>query len=133
MKQTRKKTTPFIPYDYEVAFDKTIDQDDDLFVRELIRKGKRAIYATKRIDAGDQVELEIYPEFVKREDIPAAARRPGYNAQAQRNLKDKNARKNCERLINQEHDQHHLEHDQHDRQHRSEYGEDCNHHDLERD
>lgn len=100
MKQPRKKPAQFIPYDYEAAFDKTIDQDDDLFVRELIRKGKRAIYATKRIDAGDQVELEIYPEFVKREDIPAAGRRPGYNAQAQRNLKDKNARKNCERLIN---------------------------------
>lgn len=100
MKQPRKKPAPFIPYDYEAAFDRTIDQDDDLFVRELIRKGKRVIYATKRIDAGDQVELEIYPEFVKREDIPAAGRRPGYNAQAQRNLKDKNARKNCERLIN---------------------------------
>ena len=100
MKQTRRKAASFIPYDYEAAFDKTIDQDDDLFVRELIRQGKRAIYATKRIDAGDQVELEIYPEFVKREDIPPAGRRPGYNAQAQRNLKDKNARKNCERLIN---------------------------------
>lgn len=100
MKHNRKKTTPYIPYDYEAAFNQTIDQDDDLYVRELIRKGKRVIYATKRIDAGDQVELEIYPEFTKREDVPQEGRRPGYNAQAQRNLKDKNARKNCERLIN---------------------------------
>ena len=96
----KKQTTPFIPYDYEAVFDQYIDQEDDLFVQGLRRKGKRVIYATKRIDAGDQVELEIYPEFVKREDIPAAGRRPGYNAQAQRTLKDKTARKNCERLIN---------------------------------
>lgn len=100
MAQTRKKTTPFIPYDYEAAFTEQLAREDDLFTKDLIRKGKRVIYATKRIDAGDQVELEIYPEFTKRQDVPKEGLRPNYNPKAQRNLKDKNARKNCERLIN---------------------------------
>lgn len=47
MKQPRKKPAPFIPYDYEAAFDRTIDQDDDLFVRELIRKGTRICHQMK--------------------------------------------------------------------------------------
>lgn len=98
---TRKnRTLRYVDYDYEAAYQEQLKREDAELVDELIRKGTRVIYATKRIDAGDQVEMEIYPEFTKKEDVPEEGRRINYNAQAQRNLKDKNARKNCERLIN---------------------------------
>lgn len=98
---TRKKPPRYVDYDYEAAYQEQLDRDDKALTDDLKRRGARCIYATKRVDAGDQVDLEIYPEFSKRDDVPEAGRRKGYNAAAQRNLKDKNARKQCERLINE--------------------------------
>ncbi len=100
MKPMKRGHQQFVEYDYESAYQEQLDREDAALMDELIKKGAHAIYATKRIDAGDQVELEIYPEFTRKEDVPEAGRRVGYNVQAQRNLKDKAARKNCERLIN---------------------------------
>lgn len=97
---TRKKITRYVEYDYEAAYQDQLDREDAAMVEDLIRKGAKAVYATKRVTAGDQVELEIYPEFTRKEDVPEAGRRSHYNAKAQRNLKDKNAKKHCERLIN---------------------------------
>lgn len=100
MAAQKKKRQTYVEYDYESAYQEQLDREDAELVSDLIKKGARCIYATKRIDAGDQVELEVYPEFTRKEDVPEEGRRANYNAQAQRNLKDKNARKNCERLIN---------------------------------
>lgn len=98
MKSAKKKST-YIPYDYEAAYQKATENLEESSLLELARKSGHAIYATRRIDSADQVELEIYPEFLRRQDIPAAGRKR-YNKEAQRNLKDRNARKYCERLIN---------------------------------
>ncbi len=100
MKTKRKTPQKFVPYDYEEAYQDELKREDAALVEDLLKKGVRVIYATKRIDAGDQVEIEIYPEFVKREDLPPEARHRR-NPAAQRTLKDKNARKHCERLINE--------------------------------
>lgn len=98
-----KRTRPqqFVPYDYEAVYQEELEREDAALVDDLIRRGARVIYATKRIDAGDQVEIEVFPEFTKRQDVPPEGRRPGYNVLAQRDLKDRNARKYCERLINE--------------------------------
>lgn len=90
----------YIPYDYEAAYQKSVEDLEENYLLDLAKKGARAIYATRRIDAADQVELEIYPEFLHRSEIPEEGLTKRYNQKAQRNLKDKRARKYCERLIN---------------------------------
>lgn len=98
MKQPRKKAK-YLPYDYEAAYQRAAEDLEESTLLELARKSGHALYATRRIDSADQVELEIYPEFLRRQDIPETGRRR-YNKEAQRSLKDRNARKYCERLIN---------------------------------
>lgn len=98
MKQPSKKAK-YLSYDYEAAYQRAAEDLEESNLLELARKSGHALYATRRIDSADQVELEIYPEFLRRQDIPEAGRRR-YNKEAQRSLKDRNARKYCERLIN---------------------------------
>lgn len=102
-KKRKRRKQQYIPYDYEAAFQDQLDKLSEEEARYLLRNGKRKyIYATKEIRAGGQLEVEIYPEFArgKAGEIPdegqLAKRR-----QAQKNLNDKNSRKMCERLINE--------------------------------
>lgn len=65
----------------------------------ILKEGKvKSIYATKEIRSGDQLEVEIYPEFTKgqKDQIPDEGKR---KRQAQKNLNDKNSKKMCERVI----------------------------------
>ena len=97
----RKKKQTFIPYDYEAAY---TDQLNKLSEQEIIDrcwKKEKVIYATKEIRSGDQLELEIYPEYTRQQAgrIPTEAMRR-WNRKARQNLNEKNSRKMCERVIN---------------------------------
>ncbi|WP_455618851.1 rolling circle replication-associated protein [Eisenbergiella sp.] len=96
----KKKGMTFIPYDYEAAFEKNIEDLHEFFVEQLLKNRYKCVYALKEITAGEQFEVEIYPEFRTMDDVPETGRVRKDNAAAQRNLNDKNARKYVERLLN---------------------------------
>ncbi|MEG0366244.1 MAG: hypothetical protein RR585_05385, partial [Coprobacillus sp.] len=50
------------------------------------------------ITSGNQFEVEIYPEFTRKQSVHAAVKRKTYDAQ--KNLNDKNSRKKLQRLLN---------------------------------
>lgn len=97
----KKRGMTFIPYDYEAAFNKSIEDLHEYFVEQMFKHGFKCVYALKEIRAGEQFEVEIYPEFSKADDIPAGGRIKKDNSTAQKNLNDKNARKYVERLLNE--------------------------------
>lgn len=99
----RKNGVQYIPYDYEAAYNKSMEDMHEWFVEQLFKHRKKAIYALKEIKAGDQLEVEIYPQFKNMDEVPPEGRTTPSkdNSKAQRNLNDKNARKYVERLINE--------------------------------
>lgn len=98
----KKRYTPFIPYDYENTYTQSIDAMHEFFVEQMLKQGKKCVYALKEITAGDQFEIEIYPQFRKMDEVPPEGQRiVRDNSKAQRNLNDKNAKKYLERLINE--------------------------------
>lgn len=90
-----------IPYDYEAAFQDALERDsiDDALERD--RRNRGDVYATKEVRSGDQLEVEIYPEFGRGQErlIPEEAREA--QRKAQKNLNDNNSRKQCERIVNE--------------------------------
>ena len=89
----RKKGMTFIPYDYEAAYNKSLEDMNEFFVEQMFKHGKKVVYALKEIRAGDQFEVEIYPQFKKMDEVPPEGRSiKKDNDKAQRNLNDKNAR-----------------------------------------
>lgn len=96
-----KKNKGFIPYDYEAIFTQKLEELHELFAGLMIKNKYKCVYALKEIRAGEQLEIEIYPEFFKKSDIPPEGRIKRDNSRAQKNLNDKNARKYVERLINE--------------------------------
>lgn len=98
----RKRGMVFIPYDYEAAYKNQLEKLNELFVEQMFKQGKKVVYALKEIKAGDQFEVEIYPQFTNMDEVPPEGRSiKKDNDKAQRNLNDKNARKYVERLINE--------------------------------
>lgn len=92
----------YIPYDYEAAYAKSLEDMHEWFIEQMFKHGKKVIYALKEIKAGDQFEVEIYPQFKSMDEVPPEGRSiKKDNDKAQRNLNDKNARKYVERLINE--------------------------------
>ncbi len=88
----RKKGMTFIPYDYEAAYNKSLEDMHEFFVEQMFKQGKKVVYALKEIRAGDQFEVEIYPQFKKMDEVPPEGRSiKKDNDKAQRNLNDKNA------------------------------------------
>lgn len=102
VKKNRKKRRgmEFIPYDYEAAFNKNIEELHELFVEQMLKHRRKCVYALKEITAGEQFEIEIYPEFKNMDEVPEGGKEKKDNTKAQKNLNDKNARKYLERLIN---------------------------------
>lgn len=95
----KRKKNRFPIYDYDAVYQSDIDQLHELFLEQMLKDKHKSFYALKEIKAGDQLEVEIYPEFTKKEDIPEAGRiKP--DAQAQKNLNDKRSRKRLTRLLN---------------------------------
>ena len=92
----------FIPYDYEAAYNKSLEEMHEWFIENLFQHIKKVVYALKEITAGDQFEIEIYPQFRSMDEVPPEGRTiKKDNNKAQKNLNDKNARKYGERLINE--------------------------------
>lgn len=101
-RKRRKEGRVFIPYDYESAYNKVMEDMHEWFVEQMLVHRKKIVYALKEITAGDQFEIEIYPQFRSMNEVPKEGRRiVKDNSKAQKNLNDKNARKYVERLINQ--------------------------------
>ena len=96
----KNKGTKYIPYDYEAAFRNELEKLHELFREQLIKERHKAMYALKEITAGEQLEIEFYPEFSHISDIPEGGRLKKDNTAAQKNLNDKNAQKYLDRLIN---------------------------------
>lgn len=92
----KKKGMVFIPYDYEAAYNKSIEDLHEFFVENMLKNRYRCVYACKEIRYGDQLAIEIYPEYKSMEDIPPTGRD---NSKAQNNLNNKNSIKYVERLI----------------------------------
>lgn len=88
----------YVPYDYEAAYtDEIRKQEED----QQRRTPAGSIYALKEIRAGDQMEIDIYPEHKRWRNVPEEGRRRKKdNSTAQRNLNDRNARKQLERILN---------------------------------
>ena len=98
----KKKKAVYIEYDYEAAYKKTLADMEEANMEGMLQEGIiRTLYATKEIRAGEQMDIEIYPEFTRgeRKEIPDEAKLKRQR-QAQRNLNEKNSRKQCERMIN---------------------------------
>ena len=70
----RKKGMTFIPYDYEAAYNKSLEDMHEFFVEQMFKQGKKVVYALKEIRAGDQFEVEIYPQFKKMDEVPPEGR-----------------------------------------------------------
>lgn len=97
----RKKRQQYIEYDYEALYNQSLDDWDEYFIEQLLQTGKvNCVYATKEVYAGDQLEIEIYPEFTKqqaaKENIKPIDKKK--QQQAQRELNSKNSRKRFWRL-----------------------------------
>lgn len=93
----------YVRYDYEAAYQQNVEQMHDWVLAMMAKNHKTVIYALKEITAGDQLEIEIYPQFTSMDDVPEKGRKKN-NEKAQKNLNDKNARKYVERLINENFD-----------------------------
>ena len=100
-KRKKKRGMKYIPYDYEAAYGKQLEDLHEWFIKNMLSYRKKTIYALKEIRAGEQFEVEIYPQFKSMDEVPPEGRSVKKdNTRAQRNLNDKNARKYVERLIN---------------------------------
>lgn len=82
-KRKRKGMQP-IPYDYESAYNKQLEQCSEWALENMFKHAK-AVYALKEIKAGDQFEVEIYPQFKNMSEVPR---------EGQRIVKDNTAQKN---------------------------------------
>ena len=90
----------FVPYDYEAAYSEQLTMIQEWSIENMFRHDRKALYALKEIKAGDQFEVEIYPQFKNLSEVPKDGRRIVKDNRAQSNLNDKNARKFVERKIN---------------------------------
>lgn len=87
----------YIDYDYESIYRDDLTGFSQPFIDSMLSgKIESQVYVTKTIKAGNQVEVEIYPAFTRRQ-IRELSRG---TSKAQSNLNDKNARKKIERRIN---------------------------------
>lgn len=66
----RKRGMQYIPYDYEAAYNKAMEDMHEWFIENLFQHRKKVIYALKEITAGDQFEIEIYPQFRSIDEVP---------------------------------------------------------------
>ena len=69
----KRRKAVYVPYDYETAYKNSLDKMEEANEERILKEGKvKSIYATKEIRSGDQLEVEIYPEFTKgqKDQIP---------------------------------------------------------------
>lgn len=100
MKNKKRTNKNYIDYDYSELYKEELEKDGDVLTEHLIKQNTNTnhVYATKEIFAGEQLEVEVYPSFTRKE-LPSGAK-VKRNNKAQSNLNDKNARKEFLRLAN---------------------------------
>ena len=86
-------------YDYETEYQKQVTNLEEYEYRRLLKeKQVWYLYMTKTIRSGKMVEVEIYPVFEHKSNMPK--KKVKKTRKAQRDLNDRNARKNFVRLVN---------------------------------
>ena len=91
------KKRKYIESDYERLHNLKLNKDDE-YINHNLEVRNRCNYVTKTVTSGPVREIEIYPVY-KKNEIPDEWK-PQKTKEHQRNLNDKNARKNLIRLIN---------------------------------
>lgn len=62
----RRTKTKYEEYDYESTYIQSVECMDEWMAEQLLAKA-RGVYATKEIVYGNNMDVEIYPEFTRRE------------------------------------------------------------------
>lgn len=97
-KSTKKKYTDK-EYDYESLYDTPINQLEEKEIESLLKTNSiEHHYVAKTISAGNMFEVELYPIFNKKDFQEFKIKRK--SKKAQKNLNDRNSRKQFIRLIN---------------------------------
>ena len=97
-KSTKKKYTDK-EYDYESLYDTPINQLEEKEIESLLKTNSIEYhYVAKTISAGNMFEVELYPIFNKKDFQEFKIKRK--SKKAQKNLNDRNSRKQFIRLIN---------------------------------
>ncbi len=99
-KKKKKRGMQCVPYDYEAAFNEQLTMMQEWSLDNMFAHDRKVRYALKEIKAGDQFEVEIYPQFGKMSEVPEKGRRTVKDNRVQNNLNDKNSRKFAERKVN---------------------------------
>ena len=84
-------------YDYEEAYNEQIEKLEEAEAERIAKKGKGAGYRTTTTEAGKMIEVDIYPTFNVRHDMPRT-KRGRESRSAQKNLNDKRARRYLNQL-----------------------------------
>lgn len=84
-------------YDYEEAYKEQIEKLEEAEAERIAKKGKGAGYRTTTTEAGKMIEVDIYPTFNVRHDMPRT-KRGRESRPAQKNLNDKRARRYLNQL-----------------------------------
>lgn len=94
-----RKNNKYVNYDYESVFNNNTNMLNEWMIDNMLKtKHSSVVYATKEYKLREQLEIEIYPEFTRKELEAKGIKKA--NKKAQRNLNDKNSTKYAIRLIN---------------------------------
>lgn len=96
----KRKGMQYVPYDYEAAFREQLTTIQEWSLDNMFAHDRKVRYALKEIKAGDQFEVEMYPQFRKMLEVPQNGQKIMRDNRAQNNLNDKNSRKFVERKVN---------------------------------
>lgn len=91
----RRRAKNWKPYDYENTYSEELDSLEEEQLIRMIHEQRKAIYATKTIRYGGQMDVEAYPEFTR---LPGTLCKK-CSPEAKKDLNDRNSRKECERRI----------------------------------
>lgn len=85
-------------YDYEEAYNKQIEALEEAEAQRIEKNNNSGIaYRTTTTEAGNQIEIDIYPTFNVKHDMPRT-RRKRESRPAQKNLNDKRAKRYLNQL-----------------------------------
>lgn len=94
-----RKRKKYIEYNYEDLFDQELPRWDEYFIEYLLKTRKlKSIYAVKEIKTDQQLHIEIYPEYTRKEkeELPGEVQKK--KRDAQNNLNDRNSQKKFSRM-----------------------------------
>lgn len=95
----RRQAKGYDNYDYETGYNKTIESLEEWELEQAVkRKEIPMIYRTTTTKAGNQIEVDIYPSFAHKEDIPRTQRKRE-SKPSQKNLNERRARRYLNQLV----------------------------------